>query len=334
MRDVASFFSHKAPTLLGAESGVIDMFNRHQVLKAALLSIALCNIPTALADTAMQTTAIKAFGNLYSQVPPVSNSQAQVVYYRSQNSSALPGAAHVYVDREFHAALLPGGFTAFCVAPGVHSLGAYLKDAPGYSGKNSDAYTATLTGGNTYFLRATEDTTGKPLSVTRANAERDLAVIRQQVQAVSRASTVQACNYLPMPEAAPAAKPYKDYVLPGDVLFRFGKSGYGDISSTGNKAINALVTQLQNENVSLKQIDVIGHTDAIGSPSSNQALGLKRAQTVRRLLIDAGLPASAIRANSAGANDPVTQQCKGSRAELIACYAPDRRVVVRVDIRN
>ena len=310
------------------------MFNRSDCFKAVLLCAALYNIPATLADTAMQTTANKAFGNLYSQVPPVSNSQAQVVYYRSQNGSTLPGAAHVYVDREFHAALLPGGFTAFCVAPGVHTLGAYLNDAPGYSGKHSDAYTATLTGGNTYFLRATEDTTGKPLSVTRANAERDLAVIRQQVQAISRASTVQACDYKPMPEAAPTAKPYKDYVLPGDVLFRFGKSGYGDISPAGHKAIYALVTQLKNEHASLKQIDVIGHTDAIGSPSSNQALGLKRAQTVRRLLIDAGLPASAIRANSAGANDPVTQLCKGSRAELIACYAPDRRVVVRVDIRN
>lgn len=310
------------------------MFNRHLVLKAALLSLALCNIPTALADTVMQSTAIKAFGDIYRQVPPVSVTQAQVVYYRSQNTGALPGAAHVYVDREFHAALLPGGFTAFCVAPGVHTLGAYLNDAPGYSGKHSDAYTATLTGGNTYFLRATEDTTGKPLSVNRTNAERDLAVIRQQVQAISRASTVQACDYKPMPEVAPTAKPYKDYVLPGDVLFRFGKSGYGDISPAGHKAIYALVTQLQNEHASLKQIDVIGHTDAIGSPSSNQALGLKRAQTVRRLLIDAGLPASAIRANSAGANDPVTQLCKGSRAELIACYAPDRRVVVRVDIRN
>ena len=170
------------------------MFNRSDCFKAVLLCAALYNIPATLADTAMQTTANKAFGNLYSQVPPVSNSQAQVVYYRSQNGSTLPGAAHVYVDREFHAALLPGGFTAFCVAPGVHTLGAYLNDAPGYSGKHSDAYTATLTGGNTYFLRATEDTTGKPLSVTRANAERDLAVIRQQVQAISRASTVQASD--------------------------------------------------------------------------------------------------------------------------------------------
>jgi len=310
------------------------MFNRSDCFKAVLLCVALYNIPATLADTAMQTTANKAFGNLYSQVPPVSNSQAQVVYYRSQNGSTLPGAAHVYVDREFHAALLPGGFTAFCVAPGVHTLGAYLNDAPGYSGKHSDAYTATLTGGNTYFLRATEDTSGKPLSVTRANAERDLAVIRQQVQAISRASTVQACDYKPMPEATPTAKPYKDYVLPGDVLFRFGKFSYGDISAAGRKAIYALANQLKADNAALKQIEVVGHTDALGSSSANQALGLKRAQTVRRILIDAGLPAAAVRSSSAGANEPVSQSCEGTRAQLISCYAPDRRVVVRVDTRN
>jgi OOP family OmpA-OmpF porin len=44
--------------------------------------------------------------------------------------------------------------------------------------------------------------------------------------------------------------------------------------------VKDLVATIKRENVELKQIQVIGHTDAIGSDRSNYALGLKRAQTV------------------------------------------------------
>ncbi|MFJ2713266.1 OmpA family protein [Pseudomonas sp. NPDC087346] len=76
---------------------------------------------------------------------------------------------------------------------------------------------------------------------------------------------------------------------------------------------------MKSDNTPLQHIEVIGHTDAIGSDSSNQALGLKRAQTVRRLLIEGGLPAASAR--SVGSREPVSGDCDGR----------DRRVVVRVD---
>ena len=45
---------------------------------------------------------------------------------------------------------------------------------------------------------------------------------------------------------------------------------------------------------------VIGHTDTTGSTESNFELGMRRANTVRALLIDAGLNASAIDIRSHG----------------------------------
>jgi OOP family OmpA-OmpF porin len=306
------------------------MFKHMTVLNVAVLSMAIASTQFATAEEFKPgTVSDKVFGMQYMPVAPVADRQVQVVYYRSASMGTQQGAAHVYVDREFHAGLLPGGYSSFCVAPGNHSLGAYVKDAPQYKGKSTDVFSATLVGGKTYFLKVREDGYGSPLAVPRAEAEGDLAGMRMQVQALSRASTVQACDYLPMPAAQ-----YKDYALSGDVLFAFGKSGYQDITFKGREAIQQLITQLRQENTNAERIEVIGHTDAIGNPSANYALGLKRAQTVQRMLLDAGLRVSGISASSAGSEQPVSSGCYGTRAEQIACYAQDRRVVVRVDTQR
>jgi OOP family OmpA-OmpF porin len=39
---------------------------------------------------------------------------------------------------------------------------------------------------------------------------------------------------------------------------------------------------------------IVGHTDTMGDPKSNIALGLKRAEMVRTILVQAGLPSSTI----------------------------------------
>ncbi|MBU5233773.1 OmpA family protein, partial [Vibrio cholerae] len=114
---------------------------------------------------------------------------------------------------------------------------------------------------------------------------------------------------------------FKDYALSADVLFAFGKASYGDISSQGLMAIADLASQLKNDHSALRHIEVIGHTDPVGSASSNQALGLKRAQTVRQLLIEGGLPADNIGASSRGASELVSAGCSGSKAEQAACTA-------------
>lgn len=303
------------------------MFKRHTTLGAAVFAAALCTMPLAQAEQQeYRSGAIQTFGTPYSAVAPVSDGQAQVVYYRAATSQ-LPGSANVYVDREFHTSLLPGGYSTFCVVPGSRTLGAYIGDAPTYKGKTTDLYSANLEGGKTYFLKVRDNGSGAPQAVTRAEAERELAGSRAQVQALSRASKVQQCNVLDMPVAQ-----FKDYALSGDVLFAFGKSGYQDISSRGRIAILELITQLNREHAKLDRIEVVGHTDPIGSYQANQALGLKRAQTVRRLLIDGGLPAATVVARSAGSSEPVTDDCYGSKAEQVACNAPNRRVVVRVDV--
>jgi len=63
---------------------------------------------------------------------------------------------------------------------------------------------------------------------------------------------------------------------------------------------------------SVPDVAVIGHTDTTGTPKANFALGLKRAMTVRNLLVEAGLDASAIEVTSHGETDLRIQTADGT----------------------
>lgn len=270
----------------------------------------------------------KLFGAVYSSPKPVGPDQAQVIYYRSANGVQRDGAANVYVDREFHTGLLPQGFTQFCVQPGTHFLGAYLGDPPRYAGKTTDLYRAPLQSGNTYYLRVREQGGNFPESVSREVAERELSGARAQTHVLSRASAVESCRYYNFLEESPSRK---EYVLPSDVLFAFNKSETRDISAAGRVAIKHLVEDLQRQDAQIKRVEVEGHTDPIGNEAANQNLGQKRADSVRQILAEYGLPQALMVTSSMGSRQPVKHSCYGSRDQQIACYAPNRRVIVRID---
>lgn len=284
---------------------------------------ALCAV-LALPSAAMAARSQQAdlFGEAYRPVLQVSSDQVQVVYYRLGVAGEKFGAANIYIDEEFHTGLLPGGYTVFCLAPGSHGLNAVLGDAPAYAGKH-DQPKLGFEAGKTQFLRVGENGEREPLAISREQAEQELANNLRQVHVLSRASAVQNCKYVQQPQE-------RSYSLSSDVLFGFGKAGYEDIREDGRKEVGNLVRRLHKENVRIDHIEVVGHTDRIGSDAANRALGLRRAQTVRQLLIDNGLAPASIAARSAGSRMPVTQDCRGDRKALIACYAPDRRVVIHL----
>ena len=59
--------------------------------------------------------------------------------------------------------------------------------------------------------------------------------------------------------------------------------------------------------LAVPEVVVVGHTDTMGDPKSNVALGLKRAETVRGILVQAGLPASTVAITSHGEADLVVR---------------------------
>ncbi len=296
------------------------MFLKINVSK--LTSVFLATLMLSLIAVSAHAAVLQsAFGDDYQAVPAVGVTQSQVVYYRLGTPGQKAEPSFVYIDKEFHTGLLPGGYTVFCLAPGRHGLSAVVDDAPRYGGKRVQPG-VRLVPGKTQFIRVNEAGSLEPQLVARETAEQELAGARRQVHVLSRAA-VQSCEYVAQPEV-------QSYTLSGDVLFGFGKSAYGDIREEGRKAFSELLHKLGNDNLQVNQIEVVGHTDPIGSIPYNDALGLRRAQTVRQLLIDSGVTPQHINARSEGSRQLVTHGCSGDRAAQIACHAPDRRVVVEV----
>ena len=129
------------------------------------------------------------------------------------------------------------------------------------------------------------------------------------------------------PEAAQAA--LDRFELSADALFAFARSGPDDILPGGREELNKVAQALNASKAAVVQ--VIGHTDRIGSHEDNQALSQHRANTVREFLVRSGLPAEGLTAHGVGETEPLKQCDDGlARSELVDCLQPNRRVEVVV----
>jgi outer membrane protein OmpA-like peptidoglycan-associated protein len=80
--------------------------------------------------------------------------------------------------------------------------------------------------------------------------------------------------------------------------FRFESDA---LTAESSAQIPAILTAVKG--LAVPEVVVVGHTDTMGDPKSNVALGLKRAEMVRSILVQAGLPASTIDVASHGEAD-------------------------------
>lgn len=81
----------------------------------------------------------------------------------------------------------------------------------------------------------------------------------------------------------------------------------------------------------LDALVIEGHTDRLGDDKFNMALSQKRADAVKAYLASKGIATSSIQTIGKGKSAPTAICPDGkSRKELIACLAPNRRVVVSI----
>lgn len=133
-------------------------------------------------------------------------------------------------------------------------------------------------------------------------------------------------------QAAPQPQPQVQRInLAADALFRFNGHSAREMLPQGQATLDELAGKITSQAASVDSIAITGHTDRLGSEQYNQALGLKRAETVRDYLQSKGV-AAPISVASAGKSQPVTTDCVGNRAtaQLKACLQPDRRVTVDI----
>jgi OOP family OmpA-OmpF porin len=123
----------------------------------------------------------------------------------------------------------------------------------------------------------------------------------------------------PAPAPAPAvvAPVTEKVTLSADVLFDFDKS---NLKPEGIRELDDLVSKLKA--VNLEVIIAIGHTDAIGGNGYNQALSVKRAESVKKYLVSKGIEPNRIYTEGKGKSQPVADnktdsgRAKNRRVEL------------------
>lgn len=274
-----------------------------------------------------QEARIEAFGAAFSQTDLPAQNQARVYAYRAAES-LNPAPINLYLNGRYHASLLRGGYTEFCLNPGRPMVQSALDDASQlHQGKTLPGQPLDAQAGRVIFLRVTEGT-GRQTQVQTANEAQALPEIRRtrrQQHTVSRAPEVQPCA---APEAA-KPMPRRDFTLASDALFAFGKS---TLLPVGEEAIESLSKQVLSEYSRIDRVHITGYTDAIGPKALNDKLSLERARTVTRLLDQYGLnPSSGYSTDGRGSADLAKIGCKNQPTpENKACHAPNRRVVISI----
>lgn len=121
--------------------------------------------------------------------------------------------------------------------------------------------------------------------------------------------------------------------LSADTLFKFDGSSLNDLLPQGYKEVVNVADQVSNNFVSVKHIQLIGHTDRLGTESYNTKLAANRAKTVSEVLIQHGISKNIISTKSMGESNPVTDGCFGIQdsKQLKECLQPDRRVTVEIN---
>jgi OOP family OmpA-OmpF porin len=94
-------------------------------------------------------------------------------------------------------------------------------------------------------------------------------------------------------------KPAVKYSLPAS-SFRIGSA---ELPELLKKQLDVFADVLKGKKGSGRQVRVIGHADASGSPEANQALSLRRAEAVKSYLVDRGADPGMLLVVGVGSND-------------------------------
>ena len=138
-----------------------------------------------------------------------------------------------------------------------------------------------------------------------------------------------------MPAAKPAPIPAPEFEkisLSADVLFKFDRYREKDMLAAGRAKLDEVADKIKGYiTATIDHIDLIGHTDRLGSDAYNQRLSERRAKTVKNYLVKKGVDGGKMADKGRGESEPVVQ-CKGNKAtkKLIRCLQPNRRVDVEV----
>lgn len=106
------------------------------------------------------------------------------------------------------------------------------------------------------------------------------------------------------------------------VFFDWDKS---NITPAADRVLSDMVTAGKGQAL---RVRVVGHTDTSGKPSYNQKLSVRRAESVKRVLVAKGVPAGAITTEGKGESDLLVKtgdnvrEPSNRRAQVLPTVAP------------
>ena len=117
--------------------------------------------------------------------------------------------------------------------------------------------------------------------------------------------------------------------ISADALFAFDKYQLKDMKPEGKAQIEKFASELNKVYSNVVQIDVVGHTDRLGSDDYNYRLGQRRATTVKNYLQTLGVKERIV-ATSKGETQPKVNPQNSNLTILKQELAPNRRVEISV----
>lgn len=315
------------------QGSVFKVFSQRAVRSVLTAWVLVTVAHTAVAQTSDARVSIDAFGEVFTTALAAPADQTRVLVYRTQQGpNAQP--VNIYLNGQYHASLLRGGFSEFCAAPGAVNIKAALDDASKRHTSKLDAgQRLELKAGQTIYLKVDESTPPAVglLSGTAVQTKSELESTRRQIHTISRAKAALTCGQPAAVVAKPAPVPKppvpREYALETDALFEFGKA---EIRASGYNAIESLVQRLLQDFSSVERIRVVGYTDPIGSAAFNKKLSQQRADVVARHIASRNIPIErGIEAEGRGSIELAKTGCGNAPTpENKICHAPNRRVMV------
>lgn len=296
-----------------------------------LLSVALS--PMALAQSSVSSSTIEAYGESFTSALTAPAQQARIFVYRSQQGlSQLP--VNIYLNGQYHASLLRGGYTEFCTPGGSLGVKSAIDDAARlHVGKLDAGQRLNIQPGQSLFLKVDEAALPNVALkiLTAVQAQSEMVNTKRQIHTISRAKAAQTCAEPAVQPPVVAARPEvpREYALETDALFEFGKA---EMRASGFNAIENLVQRLRQDYSSVDRIRVVGYTDPIGSAAFNRKLSQERADVVAKQIATRNIKTNKeIDTEGRGSIELAKTGCGNTATpENKICHAPNRRVVVVV----
>ncbi len=250
--------------------------------------------------------------------------QSRVYFFRESGAFKGP-AVNVFVDGDYFVSLLDGSYRASLVCSTGEKLSASFSRKSGFGTRDTGIDYNFVTG-TTEYIKIILNDKKQPIFQRVSEKEGKIAIkhLRRVSQTLSRIKNNRFCSQPVLGKLT----------LESGSLFKFGGADYQDILEKGHQEIKALGDKINSTNkFKITSIKVIGYTDPIGSEKYNLVLSQRRAETVKQVLLSAGVKTK-IDLVGLGEKNLVVRNCSQlfpkNKKQRIACNQPNRRVEVVV----